>query len=80
MTVAAQPLMLQIHRVPNPKFDGLAALFFELRIRKDTVKSMILVWFRFKSSLAGRAARVKRTFEPPHDNVPAFFKVSETMP
>jgi len=36
MMVAAFAVMRQVLGVPNPKFDDLAALFFELRIRKDT--------------------------------------------
>jgi hypothetical protein len=39
-----------------------AALFRELRIRRDTGKSLIPVWFRFRSSLDGPAAPLKRTF------------------
>jgi hypothetical protein len=38
----------------------------ELWIRKDTSEDMILVWFRFRSSLEACAAKMKRTSEPPH--------------
>src|ERR1700682_5622149 len=38
----------------------------EGRIRKDAGKPIILVWFWFRSSLEGQAAKVKRTSEPPH--------------
>jgi hypothetical protein len=41
-------------------------LFRELRIRKDTSKFMILVWFWFRSSLGEFAATMERTSEPPH--------------
>jgi hypothetical protein len=60
------------------KFGGLAALFFELRIRRTLkIYDSRVVWV--KNSLVGRAARVKKTFEPPHETLP-LFKVSETMP
>ncbi len=43
--------------VRNPKFaSSCSALRGELRIREDTSKFMILVWFRFRSSLERLAA------------------------
>ena len=53
--------------VSNPKFvAACGTLISELRIRKDTGKSMIAVWCRFRSSLAALAAIMERTSEPPH--------------
>jgi hypothetical protein len=41
--------------------------FRELRIRNDTSKSMIPVWFRLRSSPEEPAAKVNGTSEPRHE-------------
>ena len=49
--------------VPNPKFASFCgAHFSELRIRKDTSKIIVLVWFWIRSSLDGLAANTEENF------------------
>ncbi|MEH2512124.1 hypothetical protein V1291_003478 [Nitrobacteraceae bacterium AZCC 1564] len=56
-----------VARVLNPKFvSSCSALRSELWIREDTSNFIILVWFRFRSSLEEFAGKMELTSEPPH--------------
>jgi hypothetical protein len=80
MTVAADALMRQVRCVPKSEVRRSCRAVLGNSDSKNTEKSKILLWLGSKGSLVGRAARVKKIFEPPHETFPAFFKTLETMP